>query len=210
MVKVSPSILSADFSKLGSEIESINNADFIHIDVMDGHFVPNITIGYCVVDALRKTTDILFDVHLMISHPLSYIENFAKSGSDYISFHIECEDNIKECIELIKKCGKKAGLAISPDTDVEELRPYIDDISIITVMSVYPGFGGQSFIENSYNRISKIKEMIGTRGILLSVDGGVSEKNVRKLEECGNNMVVAGSSVFKASDRKEMIGILRG
>jgi len=210
MVKVSPSILSADFSKLGAEIESINNADFIHIDVMDGHFVPNITIGYCVVEAIRKTTDILFDVHLMISHPLQYIENFAKSGSDYISFHIECEDDIKECIELIKKCGKKPGLAISPDTDVESLKPYIDDIKMITVMSVYPGFGGQSFIENSYDRIRKIKEMTGERDILLSVDGGVSEKNVRKLEQCGNNMVVAGSSVFKAPDRKKMIEALRG
>ncbi len=210
MVKVSPSILSADFSKLDREIESINNADFIHIDVMDGHFVPNITFGYCVVEAIRKTTDILFDVHLMISHPLKYIESFAKSGSDYISFHVECEDDISECIELVKKCGKKPGLAISPDTDVEELRPYIDDISIITVMSVYPGFGGQSFIENSYNRISAIKEMIKDKDILLSVDGGVSESNVRKLEQCGNNMVVAGSSVFKAPDRKQMIEKLRG
>ena len=209
MVKVAPSILSADFSKLDREIESINNADFIHIDVMDGHFVPNITMGYCVVDSLRKTTDILFDVHLMISHPLQYIENFAKSGSDYISFHVECEDDIKECISLIKKCGKKPGLAISPDTDVEELRPYIDDIDIITVMSVYPGFGGQSFIEGSYERISKIKEMIKDKNILLSVDGGVSLSNVRKLEECGNNMVVAGSSVFKAPDRKKMIDDLR-
>ncbi len=210
MLKISPSILSADFSKLGKEIESINNADFIHIDVMDGHFVPNMSLGYCVVNDIRKTTDILFDVHLMISHPLSYIENFAKSGSDYITVHVECEDDVKECIELVRKCGKKPGLAISPDTDVEALKPYLDDIEIITVMSVYPGFGGQSFIEKSYERIKAIKTMIGNRNMLLSVDGGVSEKNVRKLEECGNNMVVAGSSVFKAEDRKQMIEKLRG
>lgn len=210
MVKVAPSILSADFSILKEELKSIDNADFIHVDIMDGHFVPNISFGYGVVNDIRKCSDIPFDVHLMISHPLSYIENFAKSGSDYISFHVECKDNIEQCIALIKKCGKKAGLAISPDTDVEVLRPYIDDISIITVMSVYPGFGGQSFIENSYDRIIKIKQMIGKRDILLSVDGGVGEANVRKLEQCGNNMVVAGSSVFKAEDRKKMIEKLRG
>lgn len=210
MIKVSPSILSADFSKLAEEIQSIDNADFIHIDIMDGHFVPNISFGYALVNDIRKTTDILFDVHLMISHPLSYIENFAKSGSDYITVHVECEDDTKECIELIRKYGKKPGLAISPDTDVEALRPYLDDIEIITVMSVYPGFGGQSFIEKSYDRIKAIKEMIGNRNILLSVDGGVGENNVRKLEECGNTMVVAGSSVFKAQDRKQMIDKLRG
>lgn len=210
MVKVAPSILSADFSILKEELQSIDNADFIHVDIMDGHFVPNITFGYGVVSDIRKCSHIPFDVHLMISHPLSYIENFAKSGSDYISVHIECDDDISQCISLIKKCNKKAGLAISPDTDVELLRPYLDSISIITVMSVYPGFGGQSFIEKSYERIIKIKEMVGERDILLSVDGGVSENNVRKLEECGNNMVVAGSSVFKAQNRKEMIEKLRG
>ncbi len=209
MVKVAPSILSADFSILAQELKSIDNSDFIHVDIMDGHFVPNITFGYGVVNDIRKCTDIPFDVHLMISHPLSYIENFAKSGSDYISVHVECEDDIEECISLIKKCGKNPGLAISPDTDVEVLKPYLDDIKIITVMSVYPGFGGQAFIEKSYEKIEKIKEMIGNRDILLSVDGGVSEKNVRKLEECGNTMVVAGSSVFKAPDRKKMIEILR-
>lgn len=210
MVKVAPSILSADFSILAQELKSIDNADLIHVDIMDGHFVPNISFGYGVVENIRKCTDIPFDVHLMISHPLSYIESFAKSGSDYISVHVECDDDIKECIELIKKCGKFPGLAISPDTDVSVLNPYLDDVKIITVMSVYPGFGGQSFIEGSYERIKKIREMIGKRDILLSVDGGVSEKNVRKLEECGNNTVVAGSSVFKAPDRKKMIDILRG
>lgn len=210
MVKVAPSILAADFSKLGEELDSISNSDFIHIDVMDGHFVPNISFGGCVIESIRKVTDIPFDVHLMISHPLSYIESFSKNGADYISFHIECEDNIKECIDLVKKCNKKPGLAISPDTDVKLLEPYIDDIEIITVMSVYPGFGGQSFIESSYDRIKAIKKLIGTKNILLSVDGGVGEKNVRKLEECGNNMIVAGSSVFKAADRKEMIKKLRG
>lgn len=210
MVKIAPSILSADFSILKDEINSISNADFLHIDVMDGHFVPNITIGYPVVDSIRKRTKMLFDVHLMISHPLSYIEQFAKAGSDYITFHTECSDNITDCINLIKKCGKKAGLSISPDTDSSALLPYLDEISIITIMSVYPGFGGQKFIENSYKKVSEVKEMIGNRDIILSIDGGVSLDNIRKLEDLGISMVVAGSAVFNCDDRCEMISKLRG
>jgi ribulose-phosphate 3-epimerase len=210
MIKIAPSILSADFSILKDELNSINNADFLHIDVMDGHFVPNITIGYPVVESIRKRTDMLFDVHLMISHPLSYIEQFAKSGSDYITFHVECSDNISDCINLVKKCGKKAGLSLSPDTDCSALIPYIDDISIITIMSVYPGFGGQKFIESSYKKVETIKKMIGNRAIILSIDGGVTIDNVRKLEELGISMVVAGSTVFNSDDRIDMIERLRG
>ena len=210
MVKVAPSILSADFSKLGEELKSIETADLIHIDVMDGHFVPNISMGYCVVDSIRKTTDNIFDVHLMISHPLKYIENFASSGSDYISVHVECDDDTDECIKLIEKCGKKAGIVINPDTAPEAVIPYLDKITIITVMSVYPGFGGQSFIEGTYEKVKKISEYIGKRDIILSVDGGVGLQNVRKLEACGVTCVVAGSSVFKADDRRKMIVDLRG
>lgn len=210
MIKVAPSILSADFSILKDEINSIKNADFLHIDVMDGHFVPNITIGYPVVASIRNRTNILFDVHLMISHPLSYIEQFAKSGSDYITFHLECSDNIKECINLTKKCGKKAGLSLNPDTDCEAVLPYINDISIITIMSVYPGFGGQKFIEGSYEKVAKIKKMIGDRDIILSIDGGINLDNVRKLEELGVSMVVAGNTVFSSDDRLAMIEKLRG
>ena len=210
MVKVAPSILSADFSKLGEDIKSIETADFIHIDVMDGHFVPNITMGYCVVDSIRKTTDNIFDVHLMISNPLMYIKNFALAGSDYISVHVECDDDTNACINLISECGKKPGIVISPDTSPEAVIPYLDKIEIITVMSVYPGFGGQSFIENTYDKVKKIAEYIGNRNIILSVDGGVGMGNVRKLEECGVTWVVAGRSVFKADDRQKMIKDLRG
>ena len=210
MLKIAPSILAADFANLENEINSVKNADFLHVDIMDGHFVPNLSIGYCVVSSIRKKSDMIFDVHLMIDNPLKYIEEFAKSGSDYITVHVEQGDNIDACINLIKKCGKKAGLSISPDTDYKTLEKYIDDISIITVMSVYPGFGGQSFIENTYEKISKISEMIKGKDIILSVDGGVNKENARKLEECGASMVVAGSTVFNASDRAAMIDVLRG
>ena len=209
-MKIAPSILAADFSKLDSEIRSVSNADFIHIDVMDGHFVPNITIGSCVVKSIRKTTDILFDVHLMIENPLKYIEAFADGGADYISFHIEQGDDIDLCIEKIKFCEKKAGLAISPDSDYRLLEPFISSVSMITVMSVYPGFGGQSFIEASYEKIKNISEIIAGRDILLSVDGGVSPDNIEKLSECGANMVVAGSSVFNADSRTKIIDELKG
>ena len=210
MVKVAPSVLAADFSRLDVELQSIKNADFVHIDVMDGHFVPNITIGPCVVESIRNKTDILFDVHLMIENPLKYIEAFSDSGADYISVHIEQGDDISLCIEKIKNCGKKVGLAISPDTDYMELSPYLSDISIITVMSVYPGFGGQAFIEATFEKIRNIRELIGNNDILLSVDGGVSLSNVRKLEEYGVSVVVAGSSVFGAADRMAMINDLKG
>jgi len=209
MIKIAPSILAADFSELGSEIQSINNADFIHIDVMDGRFVPNITIGPCVVASLRNKTDILFDVHLMIENPLKYIESFAQSGSDYISVHIEQSDDIGLCIEEIKKCGKKAGLAISPDTDCSLLAPYIRDVDIITVMSVHPGFGGQKFIESTYEKIRTVSKMIKGKNCLLSVDGGVTLENIGKLAECGITVAVAGNTVFKADDRKDIIDRLR-
>lgn len=210
MIKVAPSLLSADFSILRDEVQDILTADFLHLDVMDGHFVPNLTIGPCVIASLRKHTDMLFDTHLMIDNPLKYIEPFAKSGSDYITVHVEQPDDIGECIALIQSFGKKAGLAISPDTDISVLKPYLNDISMITVMSVYPGFGGQKFIEASYERICGIKEMLAGKDVLLSVDGGVNFENVRKLEECGITMAVAGSTVFGAQDRKDAITKLRG
>ena len=210
MVKVAPSILAADFSKLGEDVKSIDSADLIHVDIMDGHFVPNISFGYGVVGDIRKFTKKPFDVHLMISHPLSYIKQFVKSGSDYITVHVECDDDISECIKMIKNEGKLAGIAVSPDTPAEAVLPYLADISIITVMSVYPGFGGQSFIESTYDKIRKIKEYIKDYDIILSVDGGVGIDNVRKLEESGVTAVVAGSSVFKSENRAEMIKELRG
>ncbi len=210
MVKVSPSMLASDFSDLREELKSVGTADFIHLDVMDGHFVPNLTIGPCVISSIRPHSDVPFDTHLMIDNPLKYIEAFAKAGSDYITVHVEQPDDIHECIRLIKSFGKKAGLAISPDTDVSVLAPYLDDISMITVMSVYPGFGGQKFIESSYEKIRAISQMIKGKDVLLSVDGGVDYENVRKLEDAGVTMVVAGSTVFREENREESIRKLRG
>lgn len=210
MVKVSPSLLASDFSNLREEIKSVSAADFLHLDVMDGHFVPNLTIGPCVISSIRPHSDLAFDTHLMIDNPLKYIEPFAKAGSDYITVHVEQPDDINECIRLIHSFHKKAGLAISPDTEVSLLEPYIDDIAMITVMSVYPGFGGQKFMESSYEKIRAIKKMIAGRDILLSVDGGVDYENVRKLEEAGVTMVVAGSTVFREADRELSVRRLRG
>lgn len=210
MIQVSPSLLSADFSKLAEEVQAVKTADFLHLDVMDGHFVPNLTIGPCVISSLRPHSDLIFDTHLMIDNPLKYIEAFAKSGSDYITVHVEQPDNLDECIDLIHSFGKKAGLAISPDTEIQVLTPYLDRISMITVMSVYPGFGGQKFIETTYEKIVGIKKMIQGKDILLSVDGGVNAENARKLEECGITMAVAGSTVFGASDREAAIKAIRG
>lgn len=210
MVKVAPSILAADFSRLGEEIKSVDSADLIHIDIMDGHFVPNISFGYGVTGDIRGYSRKPFDVHLMISHPLEYIESFAKSGADYITVHIECEDDISKCLEMIRGLNVKAGIAVSPDTSAEAVVPYLDKIDIITVMSVYPGFGGQSFIEATYDKIKKISAFIGDRDIILSVDGGVDLKNVRKLEKCGATAVVAGSAVFKSKNRADTIIKLRG
>ena len=210
MIQVSPSLLASDFSNLREEIKTVNTADFLHLDVMDGHFVPNLTIGPCVIASIRPHSDLPFDTHLMIDNPLKYIEAFAKAGSDYITVHVEQPDDILECIRLIQSYGKKPGLAISPDTDVSVLVPYLDEISMITVMSVYPGFGGQKFIESSYEKIRAISKMIRGKEILLSVDGGVDYENVRKLEEVGVSMVVAGSTVFREENREQSIRILRG
>lgn len=210
MIQVSPSLLASDFSNLREEIKTVNTADFLHLDVMDGHFVPNLTIGPCVIASIRPHSDLPFDTHLMIDNPLKYIEAFAKAGSDYITVHVEQPDDILECIRLIQSYGKKPGLAISPDTDASVLVPYLDEISMITVMSVYPGFGGQKFIESSYEKIRAISQMIRGKEILLSVDGGVDYENVRKLEEAGVTMVVAGSTVFREENREQSIRILRG
>ena len=210
MIQISPSLLAADFSILRDEIQSVSAADFLHLDIMDGHFVPNLTMGPDLVASIRPHTQLPFDTHLMISHPLKYIEAFAKSGSDYITVHVEQSDDIWECISLIQRCGKKAGLSISPDTGIEALAPYLNHISMITVMSVYPGFGGQAFIESSYEKIRGVRQMIQGKEILLSVDGGVNFENVRKLEDAGVTMAVAGSTVFRAVDREDAIIRLRG
>lgn len=216
MVKIAPSILSGNFLNLGPDIRMINgNADLIHIDVMDGSLVPNISFGFPVMEAIAKEVTVPMDVHLMIVNPDKYIERFAKCGADMISFHLEAADqagkNPKDFFALIKSCGAKAGLAINPDIPVERLFPYIDDVDFFLIMSVFAGFGGQKFIEDSVRRVKSLKTEMDRRGVVkdIEVDGGVSASNSRILAEAGATILVAGSSVFKAKSPEEAIKELR-
>lgn len=216
MVKIAPSILSGNFLNLEPDIRMVNaNADLIHIDVMDGSLVPNISFGFPVMEAIAKVATIPLDVHLMIINPDKYVERFAKCGADLISFHLEAADQSgkdpKEIISLIKSCGAKAGLAINPDVPVERLFPYIEDVDFFLIMSVFAGFGGQKFIEDSIGRIKTLKTEMDRRGVVkdIEVDGGVSASNAKILAEAGATMLVAGSSVFKAENPAEAIEALR-
>lgn len=216
MVKIAPSILSGNFLNLEPDIRMVNaNADLIHIDVMDGSLVPNISFGFPVMEAIAKVATVPMDVHLMIINPDKYVERFAKCGADLISFHLEATDQSgkdpKEIISLIKSCGAKAGLAINPDVSVERLFPYIEDVDFFLIMSVFAGFGGQKFIEDSIGRIKTLKAEMDRRGVVkdIEVDGGVSASNAKILAEAGATMLVAGSSVFKAENPAEAIEALR-
>lgn len=205
--KISPSILASDYANLETELERINASDLIHIDVMDGHFVPNITIGAPVVKALKKVCDIPFDVHLMISNPLDYAEDFANAGADIICFHIESESNTEETINKILSLGKKAALAVKPKTEIDAVLPFIEKLSMILVMTVEPGFGGQSFMEEVMPKIEKIREI--NKDIDIEVDGGINEETVKIAARAGANVFVAGSAVFKAPVPNEMIKTLK-
>ena len=215
-IKISPSILSADFSKLGEEVRNVTDAgaDYIHIDVMDGHFVPNITIGSCVVKDLRKCSDLPFDVHLMIENPDNYIEDFAKAGADIITVHAEACIHLDRTIQLIKAQGKKAGVSLVPSTPADVLDYVLADIDLVLVMTVNPGFGGQSFIESQLKKISIIREKIDAIGkdIDLEVDGGINAETAKKVIEAGADVLVAGSATFSGGQKsyKNNIEKLRG
>lgn len=213
-IKIAPSILSADFSKMGEEIISLENsgADIIHCDVMDGVFVPNITFGIKMIADIRKETSLPLDAHLMIVEPQKYVKEFAKAGADYITVHYEaCKENLADVLKLIKECGVKCGCVINPNTDAENIKNVVKLCDMILVMSVYPGFGGQSFIESSIDSLKKVKAMIDESGrdILLEIDGGINLLNVKKVKDAGANVIVAGSTVFNSANREETIKKLR-
>ena len=214
-IKISPSILSADFSQLGQEIKNLENsgADMIHVDVMDGHFVPNLTIGPPVIKALRKYTNIPFDVHLMINPVHKYIKDYAESGADIITIHPEATTSLQESIDEIKKYKKKVGLSLNPDTKIEVIEKYLDQIDLVLVMSVFPGFGGQKFIKDVLKKIEKISEIKDKKNFKfdIEVDGGINFSNFKEVLEAGANVLVSGTTIFKENngDIKKNINFLK-
>ncbi|SEF67706.1 ribulose-phosphate 3-epimerase [Caloramator fervidus] len=209
MIKLAPSILSANFSKLGEEIKLIEDAgaDYVHIDIMDGHFVPNITIGPLVVEAIRPLSNLVFDVHLMITEPDKYIEQFAKSGADIITVHAEACVHLNRTINLIRSFGKKVGVAINPATPLEVFDYVLDEIDMVLIMSVNPGFGGQKFIPSALKKIERIKKVIKERNLKvdIEVDGGINLNNLKDVVKAGANVIVAGSAIFNSHNVTETI-----
>ncbi|MBP1888558.1 ribulose-phosphate 3-epimerase [Clostridium moniliforme] len=213
MIKIAPSILSSDFSKLGEEIELLDKggADYIHIDVMDGAFVPNITLGAPIVKAIRNRTDKVFDVHLMVESPSRYIDDFVDAGADIITIHYEAEKHIDRAIQYIKSKGVKAGVVLNPGTPTIMIKDLIQKLDMVLIMSVNPGFGGQSFIEYSLDKVREIDEMRKkyNKDLIIEIDGGVGVNNIKKVREAGVDVAVAGSAVYKNGEVLKNISELK-
>jgi ribulose-phosphate 3-epimerase len=210
---IAPSILSADGGRFAAEIAAVEKAgaDWIHIDVMDGHFVPNITLGPAIIAALRKTTALPFDVHLMIENPESYIESFANAGADIITVHVEAANHLHRTVDLIKKYGKKAGVSLNPATPLTQVEEILPDIDLLLIMTVNPGFGGQQFIKSTLPKIARAGQLLSAlpNKPLLEVDGGVNLKNIKSIAQAGAQVLVAGNSVFSNSDYSKTIAELK-
>jgi ribulose-phosphate 3-epimerase len=210
-MKIAPSILSADFAALGEAIARVEaaGADLLHVDVMDGHFVPNLTIGPPVIESIRKRTGLPLDVHLMIEEPERWVETYVSAGADYVTVHAEASAHLHRALTSIREAGARSGVALNPSTPPEGLQYVLDDLDLVLVMSVNPGFGGQSFIPTAYEKIRRIRQILGKRDVLVSVDGGVKVDNAARLAQAGAMVLVAGSSVFGTPDPGAAVAALR-
>ena len=206
-IMISPSILASDYANLQSELKKISSSDLIHVDVMDGHFVPNISIGAPVVESIKKVCDVPFDVHLMISNPIDYVEQFANAGADIICFHAESNSDIGDTIDKIVSLGKKSAMAVKPNTDIDVVLPYLDKLWMVLVMTVEPGFGGQSFMQSTMPKIEKLRKI--APDINIEVDGGINAETVKIAAKAGANVFVAGSAVFKSQNPAKTIAELK-